>query len=276
MSYRQITTEERYTISNFYKQGLTYSEIGRIVGRHRSSIMREIKRNCCNDGVYRPSKASSRTRCRRRESRRKWYTPEAFLRLVIVLIRMEWSPEQVSGWLALNKICKIHFSTIYRYIWYDQKYGGNLFQHLRQSSKARRKRYRSRDSRGILSNKRHISERPISVDNKTRYFHWEIDTVHGSEDQHCIVTIVERKTKYTIIGKMKSRSATELAEVVTQLINREANPFLTITADNGTEFHSYQAIESAISTKFYFANPYHSWERGLNENTNGLIRQYLP
>ena len=124
--------------------------------------------------------------------------------------------------------------------------------------------------------KRHISERPNSAESRKIKGHWEVDTVMGKGSKDCIVTLVERKTGYTLIGKLKDRTTAELNRRCIQLINREPCRFVSITADNGTEFHQYKKIEKATNTRFYFATPHHSWERGTNENTNGLIRQYLP
>ena len=276
MSYYQITSGERYMISALRVQGLSQSAIARQLGRHRSSVSREIHRNQCNDGHYRPSKADSRTRRRRSHSRRNWRFSERHLQMVIALLRLEWSPEQIAGWLRLYRVLRISHQTIYRHIWYDRCYGGRLYAHLRQAAKRRRKRYRGADSRGILPDKRHISERPPGAENRSRFGHWETDTVIGANDRHCIVTMVERKSKYVIIGKLRARTTAELNRRVIALIHREGRRVKTLTADNGTEFHAYKDIENHTGVSFYFANPYHSWERGLNENTNGLIRQYLP
>ena len=276
MSYIQITSEERYMIATLRWQGHSYAEIGRQLGHHRSSIMREVKRNRCNDGDYRAFKADSKTRRRRRESRRKWRFSDHHLRIVNSLLRLDWSPEQISGWLRLWRVFTISHETIYRYVWYDRIYGGYLFTHLRQRGKKRRKRYRSFDSRGLLPGKRHISQRPPGAENRSRYGHWEIDTVIGAGDGHCIVTLVERKSGYVLIGKLKARTTAELNRRVIKLIRREQRKVRTITADNGTEFHHYDHIEEVTDAMFYFADPYHSWQRGTNENTNGLIRQYLP
>lgn len=170
----------------------------------------------------------------------------------------------------------ISHETIYRHVWYDRRYGGYLYTHLRQSGKKWRKRYRSVDFRGVLPGKRHLSQRPPGAENRSRIGHWEIDTVIGANDRHCIVTMVERKSKYTLIGKLKARTTAQLNRKVIKLIHRQARKVRTITADNGTEFHAYEDIENDTHAISYFATPHHSWERGLNENTNGLIRQYLP
>ena len=165
---------------------------------------------------------------------------------------------------------------IYRYVWEDRARGGALCTLLRCARKKRRKRYARYDSRGRLAGKRHISERPVSVEHRQAVGHWEIDTVMGVGNDHCIVTLVERATGYVLIGKLRSRNMGELARRTIQLVRRQPGKFRTITADNGTEFHSYKAIERATGVKFYFATPHHAWERATNENTNGLIRQYLP
>lgn len=274
--YHQLTTDERYTIASLRMQRVSQAGIARHLGRNPGTISRELKRNRTNAGIYTACKAVSRTARVRRESRRKWYFRDAQLQMVIALLRLDWSPEQISLWLGKHKILSISHSTIYRYVWYDYFYHGNLYKHLRQSNKKRRKKYRSPDSRGVLPDKAHISERPVSAENKSRIGHLEIDTVHGSNDLHCVVTIVDRKSKFTIIGKLKARTCDELNRKTIELIKKQVKQVKTITADNGTEFHGYTEIEKETGVKFYFANPYHSWERGLNENTNGLIRQYLP
>ena len=195
---------------------------------------------------------------------------------VILKLKEQWSPEQISGELAKSKKLRISHETIYRYVWEDKAQGGHLWTNLRQSGKKRRKRYGAYDSRGRLADKRHISERPASVETRRYKGHWEIDTVHGKGSTDCIVTLVERKTGYTIIGKLPNKTTEALNAKVIELMHRFKKPFRTITSDNGTEFHGYKKIEKATQSKFYFATPHHSWERGTNENTNGLIRQYLP
>jgi IS30 family transposase len=195
---------------------------------------------------------------------------------VVSLLREKWSPEQVSGSLRKSGEFAISHETIYRYVWDDRARGGDLCQHLRCAGKKRRKRYGRYDSRGRLAGKRHLSQRPASVEHRGQVGHWEIDTVMGVGNDHCIVTLVERATGYVLIGKLRSRNMGELARRTVQLVRKHPGKFRTITADNGTEFHSYKVIERATGVKFYFATPHHAWERATNENTNGLIRQYLP
>jgi len=155
--------------------------------------------------------------------------------------------------------------------------GSELWKHLRQAGKKRRKRYGVYDSRGKLAGKRHISERPAEVEERLEPGHWEIDTVMGTEHgRNSVVPLVERTTGYLVMGKLERHCAAEAAARCIELIGRQTGRVLTVTADNGSEFHSYKEIEAATGVEFYFATPHHSWERGTNENTNGLIRQYLP
>lgn len=278
--YRQLTSEERYLISHLRKQGFNQAQIARQTGRHRSTISRELARNSCHitDGFYRPSKAQRRTGARRRRSRRNSRFSSHDFKLVKRLLRCKYSPEQIVGTIKrfqLMRRCMSH-ETIYQYIWRDKTTGGKLWRYLRQSSKQRRKRYNAYDSRGRLAGKRHITERPASVLTRCIPGHWEIDTVMGTGQKDCIVTLVERTSGYVLIGKLADRTTGSLNKRCIKLMKREQAPFLSITADNGTEFHQYTRIENATGTTFYFATPHHAWERGISENTNGLIRQYLP
>lgn len=278
MTYSQITPHERYALSLLRKQGYTQAEIARALGRHRSTISREVRRNVWReDGrTYRPGKAQSYTNRRRRVSRRNaQFTPGDWAAVEAVL-REDWSPEQVVGWFARFRILAISHETIYRYIWKDKQRGGTLWTHLRVATKHVRKRYGHYDSRGRLAGKRHISERPAGAEHRSRFGHWEGDTVLGNT-QHgaCVVTLVERKSGFTAIGLLARRAAPEVNARLRQLIAAQPRPVRTITLDNGTEFHSYKALEATVEARCYFATPHHSWERGTNENTNGLIRQYL-
>jgi IS30 family transposase len=277
MTYKQITSEERYTIYALRKQGMSLCYIAKILGRHRCTIGREIKRNASpSHGAYEADRADARSRTRRSKSRRNArFTPSDFAK-VENLLKDDWSPEQISGTLRTADVLCISHETIYRYVWSDMANGGTLWKHLRQSTKQRRKRYKSYDSRGRLANKRMIGKRPPSIDLRKTMGHWEIDTVHGRGSNHCIVTLVERKSGYLLIGKLPDKSTDSLNSRVKLLLDRYAGDFKTITADNGTEFHQYKKLEEYSGTTFYFANPHHSWERGTNENANGLIRQYLP
>jgi IS30 family transposase len=274
MKYRQITIEERYAIGLLRRQGYTTANIARILGRHRSTILREVRRNrkAC-DGGYRPQLADWYARGRRSRSRRNRRFSKKDLKLVRRLLKEQWSPEQIAGRLSRQGTLQISHETIYRYVWTDKRRGGMLYTHLRGAQKQRRKRYRSYDSRGRLASKRHISTRPAVVDTRKQVGHWEVDTVVGP-GKPCLLSLVERKTGYVVIGKLEARTTAEVNRRATKLIRQQQRKVITVTADNGTEFHGYSTIEKQTSARFYFANPYHSWERGTNENTNGLIRQY--
>lgn len=277
MKYRQITSSERYAISALRKRGLSARAIAAELGRSHTTISREIRRNRCADGGYRPFKASHRTRGRRSRSRRNERISAEDFALVVRYLALDWSPEQISGFLRAERILSISHETIYVRIWRDKAAGGRLWQHLRQAGKKRRKRYGAYDSRGRLAGKRHISERPPEAESRAEIGHWEIDTVMGTEHgRNSILTLVERATGYTVMGKLERHRAADAAARCIELIERQGGRVATITADNGTEFHSYKEIEAATGVEFYFATPHHSWERGTNENTNGLIRQYLP
>lgn len=277
MTYHQITSEERYTIATLRQQGFRQSEIARMLGRHRSSISREIKRNGSSyDGGYRPHRASEHARARKWRSRRNRHFSDKEFRIVERLLAKKWSPEQISGWLHRTGGLSISHETIYRYIWEDKAAGGSLYTHLRGASKLRRKRNNSYDSRGRLAGKRHISERPSSVESRKNIGHWEGDTVVGGGEKDCITTLVERKTGFALIGKLPDRSKRATSKRMIKLIRRAPDQFKTLTLDNGTEFHDYERIEEESGVEIFFATPYHSWERGCNENFNGLVRQYLP
>ena len=276
MRYHQITSEERYTLQVLRQQGFSNAAIAKAVGRHRSTIGREFQRNHSRyDGYYRPSIAQERTNGRRVRSRRNSHFGPAEWKLVETLLREKFSPEQVSGWLRLLDLLEISHQTIYSHVKRDKKQGGTLWEHLRQPVRYH-KRYATVERRGRLAGKPHISERPSAADHRTQIGHWEMDIVVGAGSNHCIVTLVERVTGATLIGRLRCRKVADVNRRVIELVTAHRELFITITVDNGPEFHGYKQIEAATGVKVYFANPYASWERGTNENTNGLIRQYIP
>jgi IS30 family transposase len=277
MMYRQLTSEERYMLAALRRQGFNQSEIACLLGRHRSTVCREVRRNSTRaDGRYRAGTAQERTNGRRSRSRRNLRFTAADFALVDELLRRQWSPEQVAGHLARWGLLSISHETIYRHVWRDKKDGGTLYTHLRGAKKRRRKRYGAYDSRGRLSGKRMIGERPAEVEARERVGHWEADTVMGAGAKDCVLTLIERKTGLVLIGKLPDRTADSLSRRAISLMRGHGASFETVTADNGTEFHGYERVERRTGVRFYFARPYHSWERGSNENANGLVRQYLP
>lgn len=194
---------------------------------------------------------------------------------VDLLLRCDWSPEQVAGELSIAGILEISHESIYQHILRDRRSGGNLWTHLRGARKKRRKRYGAYDSRGRLAGKRPIGERPPQAELRETTGHWEIDTVHGG-GLESVVTLVDRKSGFVQIGWLAQRTVEETNRRLLKLMARHPGRYQTITSDNGCEFHGYKQVEAQSGVEFYFATPHHSWERGTNENTNGLIRQYLP
>lgn len=241
-----------------------------------SAIYREVRRNAAKfDGAYRPFFAGEKANGRRRRSRRnRRYAPEHFA-VIERLLREDYSPEQVVGRLRLEGVEVMSHETIYLHIWADRAHGGTLWRHLRGARKLKRKRYGRYDSRGRLAGKRMITERPAIVERRARLGDWEIDTVHG-RGKPGTLTVVERKSGLVRVGKLARLGAQETLERATTLLRHEPHPIRTITSDNGSEFHIYKQLERRLGTRFYFATPHHAWERATNENTNGLLRQYLP
>lgn len=275
-NYQQLSDDERYQIGAMSRMKISVRGIARQLGRSPSTISREIRRNAYpTDGRYKPKHACQMARGRRRRARRGTRYTMREWQIIRELLRKKLSPMQVSGVLKRLAFISISHETIYQHVWDDRRTGGDLHTHLRQASKKRRKRYGRYDSRGRLAGKRPITDRPPGALNRSRIGHWEIDTVLGNTKE-CILTVVERKTGFVQIGKLKARTKEEVFKVMETLIARHPDRYRTITADNGCEFHGYRDIEKGRGLRFFFAPPHHSWERGTNENTNGLIRQYLP
>jgi IS30 family transposase len=202
-------------------------------------------------------------------------TPE-LIKLVEAKIREDWSPEQISGWLLGEHSRILSHERIYQHIWSNKRKGGDLYKHLRRQGKKYQKRSNGKTSRGQIKNRVSIDERPAIVDSKARVGDWEIDTVIGKGHQGVLVTLVERKTLYTLAGQVDSKHAEPVTIATINLLKPFEGCVHTITADNGKEFAWHEEIAKQLKTKVYFAHPYHSWERGVNENTNGLLRQYFP
>lgn len=277
MGYCQLTQAERYSIAKMRRQKLTVAQMALRLGRHRSTIYREVKRNKTTyNGHYGAQKAHSYATARRWRCRSKPQYSQQELAKVDDLLRRRWSPQQISGRQRREGRLRISAQTIYRHIRRDRKAGGDLWKYTRIISKFGRKRYKSVDSRGVLRGKRHISERPKAVDRRRQIGHWEADTVMGADLRHCLLTLVERATGYTVIKKLNARNKEQATTALLRALTGHRQRMKTITFDNGTEFHDYKVLEEQFGIKCYFATPYHSWERGSNENLNGLIRQYLP
>jgi IS30 family transposase len=277
MEYRQLAQSERYVMARMMHQRYSYRAIAKVLDRSVSTISREKRRNLTrHDGHYRAEKAHQYAMARRSRTRKQdQYSPQEWEAVAGLVVR-KWSPEQIAGRArSTHKAC-MSKETIYRYIRRERGAGGQTWRHLRIVSKFGRKRRGSPATRGRLVGKRHISERPRAVELRVRMGHWEGDTVMGSDMRHCVLTLVERVSGYVIIKKLTARTKEQAASALKQAISEVKRKVRTITLDNGTEFHDYDKVEAQCAVKFYFATPYQSWERGTNENTNGLIRQYLP
>ena len=271
--YKQLAREQRYQIEALLKAGKTQAAIADTIGVDAATISRELKRNRGQRG-YRGGQADGFADQRRQGKQKDQITSETWA-WVDQLLREDWSPEQISGWLAENEGVSISHEWIYQYIYEDKRQGGNLHSHLR-CQKARRKRYGSNDRRGRIRGRVSIEERPGVVDDRTRIGDWEADTVIGKQGGPVLVTLVERKSRFSLIALAWDKSATAVKESILTVFKPVANQVHTVTYDNGKEFAYHQEISKELDSEAYFAHPYHSWERGLNENTNGLIRQYLP
>jgi len=257
--------------------GLSLREIGRALCRSASTISRELKRNAdSSDGRYRVEKADSNARARRRRSRQGSQFKPSEVAAVHELIGRKWSPQQVSGRLRKQRRLQIGTSTIYRWLAQDKARGGLSWLQTRQLSRRYRKGYRVKDLRGKMSGKRPLSERPRRANDRSELGHLEGDTVMGKDGRHCLLTLVDRMTRRTRILKLPARQVAEVNKALIKEARSGRLKMKSLTLDNGTEFHGFKELEAKLGIEVYFAQPYHSWERGTNENTNGLIRQYLP
>ena len=273
--YTQLTLEQRYQIYAFYKAGFSKSDIASEIGVHKSTISREMKRNQGQKG-YRPKQAHFLAVLRTKKAKKFVKMTPEIIRLIEGFLKQDFSPEQISGYLARKHHIHISHETIYQYVFADKARGGHLYRHLRRGHKKYRKRYGSYDRRGKIQDRISIDERPSIVNTKKRIGDWEIDTIIGKMHKGVVLSIVERKSKFTLIKKIPNKQADLVANASVDLLSPYAEKVLTITADNGQEFAHHKDIKEQLKADFYFAHPYHAWERGLSENTNGLIRQYFP
>jgi transposase, IS30 family len=275
MTYKHLTREERYQIHALRRQGISPAVIAAELKRSRSTITRELKRNATAQG-YKPAKADERARTRQSTRRNAHQFDAQQWAQVHSYLRLQLSPEQISGRLKLEGGLRISHECIYQHIYSDKRKGGELISHLR-CQKVRRKRYGSgQERRGTLKNRVSIEQRPAIVEERSRIGDWEGDTVVGKGHQGVVVTLVERKSRYTLAKQLDSRHSAGVTEAVIALLRPYKSLCQTITFDNGKEFAEHAFIADSLEANVYFAHPYHSWERGLNENTNGLLRQYFP
>ena len=278
-SYQQLTEEERIEIYAMRQEGKSIAQIAQALGRDRSTINREINRNS-GQRNYRPKQAHRKAQERRTNKRKAVKMTEPTLAYIHKKLGIEWSPDQISNMMRVDPQYTGHpvsHERIYIYIWEDKRNGGALYKQLRVAHKAKyRKRYGKNDYRGKIPNRKDIDQRPAIVDEKNRIGDWEADLVVGAGASGYLVTLVERVSKLTLIGHVRYKTSESVTEEIIRMMRPHKDFVTTITFDNGREFCGHGTIALELSCDCYFAKPYHSWERGLNENTNGLIRQYLP
>ena len=272
---QHLSLDERYHIYDGLKAGKSITAIANELGRSKSTVSEELSRNKGQRG-YRPDQATRKACERWAESHggARKMTGD-FLTRIERDIRQDWSPEQIAGRLALEGI-SIHHETIYRYIYDDKANGGDLHTHLRRGNKVYRKRYGSKDKRGKIKNRVDIDHRPDVANERGAVGHWEGDTVKDTPNNRSIVTLVDRKSRLTITASVDSLHADVVARAIIAVLTPLAAWVQTLTMDNGREFAHHELFGAKLDADVFFAKPYHSWERGTNENTNGLLRQYFP
>ena len=271
MRYKQLIEGQRYQIEAYLREGFSYREIGKRLQVSHSTISREVRRNRIRDNHYLPEVAHAKT-VKRRGQAAKYSVPALTITFVEFGLSQKWSPEQIAG---VGKIIghSVSHEWIYGYIQRDKLRGGKLFKQLRHGHRKYRKG--SRAKRVIIPNRVGIECRPAIVNKKKRFGDWEADTVLGKNGTGAIVSLVERKSKLYLIRKVPAKTAADVGRAMVGMLWRYRGHVRTITADNGAEFCAHALVADKLKTDIYFANPYSSWERGLNENFNGLLRQYI-
>lgn len=276
MAYNRVTSEERRLIYQWKQEGFSLRKIGLLLDRAPSSISREIKRNSGQRG-YRPAQAQALA-----EARAKRPGPRRFTEAVRMdaeeKLRQGWTPEIICERARLEGRAHVCKETVYKHVYADAANGGNLWTHLPRAKRKRTRRCPRQDGRrrGVIPGRRGIETRPAEVELRIKVGHWEGDLVVGKNATGYLVTLVERVTRFALVGWSPSKEADAVALVIVDLFTRARIPIDGITFDNGKEFARHQLIARELQTDVFFARPYHSWERGTNENTNGLIRRIYP
>jgi IS30 family transposase len=279
MGYKHLTEDERYQMDDMRREGFNQGAIAIALHRSPSTLSRELRRNEGDRG-WRPKQAHQKATDRlgvRGSANVKRADDAAWIYAKKHLQEDQWSPEQITGRLTLEKRETISHETIYKRILDDKNADGTLYTNLR-CKKKRKKRYGSaRSARGAIPNRIDIDQRPAIVDSRTRTGDWEGDTIIGAHDGGAVIaSMVERKSRYTCLSKAKNKTTTAVIGSINKRMLPIADLVFTVTLDNGKEFSQHKIMTDVLDANVYFAKPYHSWERGLNENTNGLVRQYFP
>lgn len=275
MNYTQLTEGQRYQIYTLLRNDFTQESIAKELEVDPSTISREISRNKGKRG-YRPKQAHELALKRRHEAHKCKRLTAELKGIIASRLEKKWSPEQITGYLKERGDEWVSHERIYQFIKEDQLAGGTLYKQLRRNHKKRKKRYGSTDRRGEIKNRVSIDERPKVVEKRHRVGDWELDTVIGKNHKGALVTIVDRCSLKTLIKKVSSKHASIVTATCIEKLKPYAAISLTATVDNGKEFAGHEEVARALGIDVYFAHPYSSWERGTNENTNGLIRQYIP
>ena len=274
---KQITKEQRYALWVLLQTNTPIKVIATTLGFAETTIRRELHRNCDKrSGKYDPDLAQRKCVLRHKNKpKNSLFTPGVKV-YVEELLQQDYSPEQIKGRAVMEGIKCVSHERIYQHVWADKKSKGILYEHLRRGGRKYKKRGLAKSSRGIIKNRIDISERPKIVDSKTRLGDLEFDTIIGQNHKGAILTINDRVSGYLWMAKLTGKDANDLADKAIEILSPHKEWIKTITSDNGKEFAKHELISEEIQADFYFARPYHSWERGANENTNGLIRQYFP
>ena len=276
MKHKQLTFEQRYAIEYMLKDKHSKKSIISTLGLVESTFYREFKRNC-KKRVYNAKHANMLAEERRKTGHYKTVFTSGMEKIIKdKLENHQWSPEQIVGWCKTRNIKMVSHERIYQFVLKDKLSGGLLFKHLRTGQKIYKKRYGSKDRRGVIPNKVLIDDRPDIVQNKERVGDFEIDLIIGANHKGALITIVDRKTSFVLIEPLKSKGAAEVTKALYNALIPYKKWTQTITSDNGKEFALHEQIAAKLELSYYFAHPYSSWERGLNEYTNKLIRQYFP
>jgi transposase, IS30 family len=271
-----VTLQQRYTIAVMLQQNYKQIEIARAIGKDKSVVSREIKRNCDKrSGEYRFDLAERKRISRQRERERSSKLTDSVVNEMIAKLENNWSPEQITNRCKKEGIEMVSHERIYQFIKEDKDNGGELFKRLRKKKKYR-KRCGTEDSRGKIKDQKRIKDRPRIVEEKSRFGDWEVDLIIGENHKGALITMNDRKTGYAKIKLVKSKNAREIAKAIVNELRPFKNYMYTITSDNGKEFAEHKYISDKLNIDFYFAEPYSSWQRGANENFNGLVRQYFP
>lgn len=278
MKKKHLTEGQRYEISAYLQSGKTQKEISVLLGVNKSTISRELRRNAdYRNGLYKPELAQRKYQSRMNKRAHFKKFNDSLKLQVEILLKADYSPEQITGYLKRNNMECVSHETIYLHVWSDKRSGNQkLYKHLRRKGRKYARRGSKTNGRGFIKNRIDIDQRPSVVDERVRFGDLEIDTVIGKNHKGALLTINDRVTGLVWIRKLSGKEAAPLTEAAVKALHPIKDIIHTITADNGKEFSFHEKIAEELNISIYFAKPYHSWERGANENTNGLIRQYFP